>query len=104
MCATDAAGTYVALEQLFVASDVAIVGDLNDTPWSTRFAELLTRTGLVDSGRGRGWQPSFPAWPQAMGCCSASPSTTRTARGGCRPIVEPVRRTRHAPTTARISL
>lgn len=39
----------------------AIIGDFNVTRWSPRFRDLLRRGGLVDSGRGRGWQPSFPA-------------------------------------------
>ncbi len=38
-----------------------VVGDLNTTPWSPHFNRLLRRTGLRDSRRGRGIQPSWPA-------------------------------------------
>ncbi|MDS4027075.1 MAG: endonuclease/exonuclease/phosphatase family protein [Candidatus Contendobacter sp.] len=44
---------------------VLVLGDLNLSPWSPWFARLLADTGLRDSRRGRGLQPSWPAgwWP-----------------------------------------
>ena len=47
----------------------AIVGDFNVTRWSPRFRDLLRAGGLVDSERGWGWQPSFPAagFPYSLG-------------------------------------
>jgi endonuclease/exonuclease/phosphatase (EEP) superfamily protein YafD len=38
-----------------------IVGDLNATPWSAHFQKLLRDTGLIDSGRGRGLQTTWPS-------------------------------------------
>lgn len=38
-----------------------ICGDFNATPWSPRFADALSRSGLVDARRGRGIQPTWPA-------------------------------------------
>lgn len=57
-------------EQLQLVADVVrdldtpvlLVGDLNCTPWSPTFAALLERSGLRDSGKGFGVQPSWPAW------------------------------------------
>lgn len=42
-----------------------VLGDLNLSPWSPWFARLLADSGLRDSRRGRGIQPSWPAgwWP-----------------------------------------
>jgi endonuclease/exonuclease/phosphatase (EEP) superfamily protein YafD len=40
---------------------VMILGDLNVTPWSPFFCDLLEETGLLDSRRGFGLQPSWPA-------------------------------------------
>jgi endonuclease/exonuclease/phosphatase (EEP) superfamily protein YafD len=37
-----------------------LLGDLNVTPWSPYFQELLAATGLRDSARGWGLQPSWP--------------------------------------------
>lgn len=37
-----------------------IVGDLNSTPWSPAFRKLIRSTGLRDSQKGFGIQPSFP--------------------------------------------
>ena len=37
-----------------------LLGDLNVTPWSHHFQQLLTRTGLRDSSKGRGVQPTWP--------------------------------------------
>ncbi|MBX9687164.1 MAG: endonuclease/exonuclease/phosphatase family protein [Candidatus Obscuribacterales bacterium] len=38
---------------------VIIIGDLNSTPWSPYFRELLEKTGLQDSAIGKGIQPSY---------------------------------------------
>jgi endonuclease/exonuclease/phosphatase (EEP) superfamily protein YafD len=40
---------------------VLLLGDLNVTPWNRHFRLLLERTGLRDSSRGRGVQPTWPA-------------------------------------------
>lgn len=42
-----------------------VLGDLNLSPWSPWFSRLLADSGLRDSRRGRGIQPSWPAgwWP-----------------------------------------
>ena len=44
---------------------VLALGDLNVSPWSPWFSQLLADSGLRDSRRGRGIQPSWPAggWP-----------------------------------------
>lgn len=39
---------------------LVLLGDLNSTPWSARFRELLAATELRDSSRGFGMQPTFP--------------------------------------------
>jgi endonuclease/exonuclease/phosphatase (EEP) superfamily protein YafD len=41
---------------------LVLAGDLNLTPWSPRFARLLTETGLDDSGLRRGLAPTW-LWP-----------------------------------------
>jgi endonuclease/exonuclease/phosphatase (EEP) superfamily protein YafD len=38
-----------------------VAGDLNSTPWSHSFRDLVAEGGLRDSQRGFGLQPSFPA-------------------------------------------
>lgn len=41
-----------------------LLGDLNISPWSPYFERLLADSGLRDSGRGRGIQPTWPVrWP-----------------------------------------
>ena len=40
---------------------LVVMGDLNATPWSYALRHLLDRTGLRDSRRGFGLQPSWPA-------------------------------------------
>ncbi len=40
---------------------VVLLGDLNVSPWSHHFRNLVERSGLIDSARGRGWQPTWPA-------------------------------------------
>ena len=37
-----------------------LLGDLNVTPWNYHFKRLLKRSGLRDSSRGRGIQPTWP--------------------------------------------
>jgi endonuclease/exonuclease/phosphatase (EEP) superfamily protein YafD len=39
-----------------------VMGDLNTTSWSPHFRDLLAATGLVDSRRGRGMQPTWTAF------------------------------------------
>jgi endonuclease/exonuclease/phosphatase (EEP) superfamily protein YafD len=39
---------------------VILCGDLNMSPWSPHFSDLLKYSGLVDSGRGFGIQPTWP--------------------------------------------
>jgi endonuclease/exonuclease/phosphatase (EEP) superfamily protein YafD len=52
------------LEQLANVIDAKVptllFGDLNTTPWNTHFQRLLQRSGLLDSSRGFGWQPTWP--------------------------------------------
>jgi endonuclease/exonuclease/phosphatase (EEP) superfamily protein YafD len=45
-----------------VAGPVIVAGDLNTTPWSPHFRDLLAATGLRDAAAGRGWLPTWPAW------------------------------------------
>jgi endonuclease/exonuclease/phosphatase (EEP) superfamily protein YafD len=40
---------------------VILLGDLNATPWSAYFKRLVHETGLIDSSRGRGIHPTWPA-------------------------------------------
>ncbi len=39
-----------------------LVGDLNLTPFSPYFADLLDRTGMVDARRGQGLTATWPTW------------------------------------------
>lgn len=39
---------------------ILLLGDLNVTPWNYYFRRLLTRTGLRDSAKGFGVQPTWP--------------------------------------------
>ena len=39
-----------------------LLGDLNVTPWSFHFKKLLRETGLIDSARGKGFQPTWPSY------------------------------------------
>ena len=41
---------------------VLLLGDLNVTPWSPHFQDLLRTGHLNDSMRGHGIQPSWPTW------------------------------------------
>lgn len=65
----DAERTFGQLEDHCrqASAPIAIVGDLNTTPWGWRFRRLLERGGLIDTEPGRGLQPSFPAWPPLLG-------------------------------------
>ena len=47
--------------------NLVIVGDLNTTPWSVEFHQLIDRTGLRDSQLGVGLQPSWPMLMPAIG-------------------------------------
>lgn len=38
-----------------------LMGDLNATPWSADFRYLVRASGLTDSQRGQGYQPTWPA-------------------------------------------
>ena len=40
---------------------VLLIGDLNTSPWSYRFKQLLNESGLKNSMKGFGHQPSWPA-------------------------------------------
>jgi len=37
-----------------------LLGDLNTTPWSPVYRRLVARSGLIDTLRGRGYQPTWP--------------------------------------------
>ncbi len=59
---------------------VMIVGDLNCTPWSPYFQDLLHAAGLRDSRQGFGLQPTWPAWLPLPGIpidhCLVSPGVS----------------------------
>ena len=40
---------------------ILLLGDLNVSPWSHHFGQLLKKTGLRDSSKGHGVQPTWPA-------------------------------------------
>lgn len=46
---------------------LVLIGDLNSTPWSRHFSQLLKRTGLRNSQQGFGLQRSWPAGRMLMG-------------------------------------
>ncbi len=54
--------TLAAVAEFVTSSETpsVVVGDLNSTPWSHPFRELVRVADLVDSERGYGWQPSWP--------------------------------------------
>jgi endonuclease/exonuclease/phosphatase (EEP) superfamily protein YafD len=65
--ATDRNEQLINIAQ-FVAKQkqpVVLLGDLNITPWSPHFRDLLRDSGLRDTQRGQGLQPSWPwlPWP-----------------------------------------
>ncbi|MBN2384576.1 endonuclease/exonuclease/phosphatase family protein [bacterium] len=39
-----------------------VLGDLNVVPWNYHFIRLLQRTGLIDSSKGRGVNPTWPSY------------------------------------------
>ena len=43
-----------------VSQPVLLLGDLNVSPWSYYFRRLLKESGLRDSSRGNGFQPTWP--------------------------------------------
>ena len=43
-----------------IQTPLLVMGDLNTSPWSPYFARLLADSGLHDSRRGHGIQPSWP--------------------------------------------
>ena len=43
-----------------IQTPLLVMGDLNTSPWSPYFARLLADSGLHDSRRGHGVQPSWP--------------------------------------------
>jgi endonuclease/exonuclease/phosphatase (EEP) superfamily protein YafD len=45
-----------------IETPILVLGDLNTTPWSFRFKRLLRDTGLLDSSKGRGIQPTWPTF------------------------------------------
>lgn len=45
------------------ADPVVLVGDLNATRWSHPFGAMARSGRLVDSARGFGWHPTWPAFP-----------------------------------------
>ncbi len=46
---------------LEVELPLIVLGDLNTTPFSYSFQELLEDTGLINSARGYGYQPTWPS-------------------------------------------
>jgi endonuclease/exonuclease/phosphatase (EEP) superfamily protein YafD len=48
-------------KQLDASRPTILLGDLNVTPWNTHFHRLLEQSGLHDSTRGYGVQPSWPS-------------------------------------------
>lgn len=63
---------------------VALGGDLNCTPWSPHFADLLRDGGLIDSRRGFGhqatWPASLPGLRIPIDHCLVSPSVRVLSR------------------------
>lgn len=52
----------IAAELRRRSTPAILLGDLNTTPWSPYFAELLRSSGLRNSSQGRGLHGSWPAW------------------------------------------
>lgn len=61
-------------EQLYLLADVVtkaespvlLLGDLNATPWSYAFRRLVRESGLRDSSKGHGFQPTWPTFMQLL--------------------------------------
>ena len=88
---------------------VVVMGDLNATPWSVPFRAMLDRSGLVDSQRVHGIQPSWPAGSGPLGLpidhVLHSPELTTLERGlgpsfGSDHRMVHARITRHDPTAS----
>ncbi|WNJ19278.1 endonuclease/exonuclease/phosphatase family protein [Pontibacter sp. G13] len=83
---------FVAFGELIPQSPypVLMAGDLNSTSYSPKFKQLLKSTGLVDSRRGIGVQPSWPGKLAFMGItldhCLHDPSITIRDRGVGPPV------------------
>ena len=45
-----------------LSGPVVVLGDLNTTPWGASFRRLVADSGLRDSARGQGWQPTWPSF------------------------------------------
>jgi len=64
-----------------------LIGDLNLTPFSPYFSDLLTQTGMEDARRVYGYHGTWPTWMLplqiAIDHCIAEPGlgVTRVARG-----------------------
>lgn len=52
----------IAAELRRRGAPAVLLGDLNMTPWSPYFAELLRSSGLRNSSQGRSLRGSWPAW------------------------------------------
>lgn len=67
-----------------VKKPIILLGDLNATPWCPRFRRLLRETGLKDSERGWGLQPTWPSHNLLMRIpidhCLISPGVAVTHR------------------------
>lgn len=48
------------------AQPIIVAGDLNITPWSPWFQDLLTTTKLQDNRKGFGIQATFPSWQPCL--------------------------------------
>ncbi len=59
--ARDEVVDFVARRAQDETSPVIVVGALNATPWSHAFRNLTSTANLIDSSRGFGFQPSWPA-------------------------------------------
>lgn len=55
--------TALGRKLLEVQGPVVLLADLNCTPWSRRFRELLDAAHLKNSANGWGIQPTWPSWP-----------------------------------------
>lgn len=59
----------IAAQRKSFGSNVVVFGDLNITPWSAYFQNMLLESGLTDSQMGLGIQPSWPTflpWPMRI--------------------------------------
>lgn len=55
---------WLAQRSRHTRQPLLLLGDLNLSPWSPWFDQLLTDSGLQDSANGRGIQPTWPTgWP-----------------------------------------